>query len=86
MSLRASLRNETQAKIITLKNTARAGLKIERRHTRRIASKTQGSTQMKGIAHQLPPDTGITIRVLHELNESLWLENGCDSHNEVLSD
>jgi hypothetical protein len=44
MGLRAGLRNEAQAKIVALKNTARAGLKIERRHARRIASKTQGST------------------------------------------
>jgi hypothetical protein len=41
---------------------------------------------MKGIAYKLPSNTGVSIRVLHELNESLWLENGCDSHNEVLSD
>ena len=86
MGLRAGLRNEAQAKIVALKNTARAGLKIERRHARRIASKTQGSTQMKGIAYKLPSNTGVSIRVLHELNESLWLENGCDNHNEVLSD
>ena len=86
MGLRAGLRNEAQAKIVTLKDTARAGLKIERRHTRRISSETQGSAQMKRIAHKLPPDTGITIRVLHELDESLRLENGRDSHNKILDD
>jgi hypothetical protein len=44
MRLRTGLCDKAQAQIVALKNTARAGLKIERRHARRIASKTQGST------------------------------------------
>jgi hypothetical protein len=40
MRLRTGLCDKAQAQIVALKDTARAGLKVERRHTYRITSKT----------------------------------------------
>jgi hypothetical protein len=85
MRLCTGLCDKAQAQIVALKDTARAGLKIERRHACRVTGKTQGPAEMKWIAHQLSPNTGIAIRVLNKLDKSLRLENGCDRHNNLLS-
>ena len=85
MRLCTGLCDKAQAQIVPLKDTARAGLKVERRHARRVTGKPQGPPEMKWIAHQLSSNTGIAIRVLYELDISLRLENGSDRHNNLLS-
>jgi hypothetical protein len=85
MRLCTGLCDKAQAQIVALKDTTRAGLKIERRHACRVTGKTQGPAEMKWIAHQLSPNTGIAVRVLNKLDKSLRLENGCDRHNNLLS-
>jgi hypothetical protein len=85
MRLRAGLCDKAQAQIVALKDTARTGLKIERRHTHRVTGKTQGPAEMKWIAHQLSPNTGIAIWVLNKLDKSLRLKNGSGRHNNLFN-